>query len=224
MVIVNHKSKMKIKSNMFDTYFYTGFGAIESVLYRFIDSIDFSELYKLKKINFLDVGFGMGFISCVFIDTLIENGYKGKIIANGIEIDRKIVPVISQLNPGLKSYPLIQKLIENPKKDGDCFEVKEKNLKLLLTIGDATELIPKLKQKYDIIFLDPFESKINPQLWSKLFLNDIKKIMTHDSKLIVNPIEETMEDLLADVGYNIIKGKSVKNYRPAIVGSIAKQD
>jgi chorismate dehydratase len=212
---------MKFKSNIFDTYFYTGFGAIESVLYRFIDSLDFSELYKLKKINFLDIGFGMGFISCVFIDMLRENGYKGKITANGLEIDRKILPVISQLNPGLKSYPLIQKLITSPKGD-DLFEVKEDNVRLSLRIGDATELVKTVGKKYDIIFLDPFESKVNPQLWSKTFLNDIKNLMTPESKLIVNPIQETMEDSLADLGYTIVRGKSIKNYRPAIVGSIVE--
>ncbi len=186
---------VKTKDNSF-TFFNEEFnetyhsvsGAIEESFEKFVKPCK-----EFKNPKILDICFGVGYNSCAALD-FFENC---KITA--IEKDKEILSKIKELNPNFKNYDKIKKLEIN------------------LIIGDARIVVKDLKEKFDIVFLDPFSPKKCPELWTLEFIKDIYNIMNKNGILTTYSCARSVRDNLVKAGFFVKDGPCIGRKSPSTV-------
>ncbi len=192
-------------------------GAKEESLKKFVepckDVIEANDTIKV-----LDICFGIGYNTAALLDYMKENYPNKKIFITALENDMEIVSKIDDNNEsGFNQYNLIKELIKNKKEYKPLFKLDKENVKIKLIIEDAREAIKKIKNKFNIIFLDPFSPKKCPELWTKEFFQDIEKIMEKDAILTTYSCARVVKDNLLAVNLKIEDGPCVGRKSPSTI-------
>jgi len=171
-------------------------GALEEAFEKYIKPC------KIKNnSSILDIGFGLGYNSAAAL-----HKFKNlKII--GLEKDKKILKQIPKMQiPSYfqDTYKIIKKVSTNLKYKNSS-EIK-------IIIGDASKTIKEINEKFDAIFLDPFNFKTNKELWSLSFLTEIKKRMKPNAILSTYSSAAHVRKTLLEAGFNITNGPKIGSY------------
>ena len=75
--------------------------------------------------------------------------------------------------------------------------------KIEIILGNARETIPKIKEKFHIIYQDAFSPKKNPLLWTREYFSDIKAICREDAILTTYSTAIATRMGLYENGFNI---------------------
>ncbi|MBI5798196.1 hypothetical protein HZA98_04815 [Candidatus Woesearchaeota archaeon] len=150
----------------------------------------------------LDICFGLGYNSFA----AIEHAKHLKIIA--LEKDKEILNNLQILNIN-NTYNKIIKVLakEHHYKDG--------SYDLQLLFGPAQDTIKTIKEHFDIVFLDPFSPKRNPELWTVEFFKEIFIRMKPGAKLATYSCARSIRDNLKAVGFIVTDGPAVKRRGPS---------
>lgn len=154
-------------------YYHPKSGAILSANRLFIEESKLKEKLEIKDINLLDIGFGMGInsLQCLKLEK------KHNLNITALDKNRVIIKASATLAKNEKDKKILETIFEN-------FEYKDKKNKLKFLIGDARFTITKLKEKFDIVFLDSFLPNLNPSLVTFEFANLVKNILKDDGIVI----------------------------------------
>lgn len=187
-------------------------GAVEEAYKKFAEPA--LEAVKAKsEVKILDVCFGLGYNSAAAIDRILEHNIRAGITIIGLEKDKKILEKIKEVQPGIMSYHVIQDTIENKNKyDRDGVKV---NIKL----GDALRTIKKVKGKFDIIFLDPFSPKKNPELWTEEFFKELRKLIKPDGILLTYSCAGQVRRNLKAAGFTVKDGPCIGRRSPSTIAT-----
>jgi len=183
---VQYSSDVKEFDLMYKKKFFLSEEGVRNSESFFINPVRFLfERYGGEELQILDIGFGVGYNS---YNSLLTSNQNLNIVA--LEIDRKI------LRLGSESEIFETKKTENNLEWGDIllnlynegfYNSKDKNnhhIKLLL--GDARYSITKLeKERFDVVFLDPFLPRFNSELWTVEFFSRIKNVMKREKSVLV---------------------------------------
>ncbi len=171
-------------------------GALEEAFKKYIEPCEIKDNYKI-----LDIGFGLGYNSAAAL-----HRFKNlKIIA--LEKDRKILNQILKMK--VPSY--FEEVFEIIKKVSQTLEYKNHS-EIKIILGDASKTITTINEKFDAVFLDPFNFKTNKELWSLSFLKEIKKRMKPDAILSTYSSAAPVRKTLLEAGFNIKNGPKVGSY------------
>jgi len=174
-------------------------GALEEAFEKF------AKPCKLKDgMNVLDICFGLGYNSLAAISLA-----KVKIIA--LENDLEILETI-------ETIPIKKELQENYNKIKQAAKnhnYSDKDIEIKIILGNALETIKKLKEKFDVVFLDPFSPKKCPELWTESFFSDIRKVMKPNSVLATYSCARIVRDNLEKVGFKVKDGPCVGRKSPS---------
>lgn len=173
-------------------------GAIEEAQKKYIEPLGVKDNQVI-----LDICFGLGYNTYA----AIENAKNLKIIA--LEIDQEVLNQLQELNIGLK-YEIIKKVAKD-------HYYKDKDYEIKLILGPAEKTIKTLKDKFDVVFLDPFSPKRNPELWTKEFFEDIYKLMKPNAQLATYSCARTVRDNLKAAGFEIRNGPCVGRRGPSTI-------
>ncbi|MBL7051543.1 MAG: tRNA (5-methylaminomethyl-2-thiouridine)(34)-methyltransferase MnmD [Nanoarchaeota archaeon] len=196
---------VKTKDNSF-TFFNEEFqenyhsisGALEEANKKFIEPLEIKD-----GMTILDICFGLGYNTLAAIEK-----YKNlKIIA--LENDPKILEELQRIELKGK-FEIIKKLAKD-------HYYKDDNYEITLILGDAKKTIKEVKEKVDIVFLDPFSPKKNPELWTKEFFSDIYSLMKKESKLATYSCAGQVRRNLKEVGFEIKDGPCVGRRAPSTI-------
>lgn len=160
----------------FKENFHTSAGAVSEAEKKFIEPSGLKKLLLEKKdVKILDVGFGLGLNALVA--TGCAKGSNNFLSIVSLEFDKTVV------KSAVKLYPQWEKIYKNL-LDKNIY--KEKHFALQIYWGDARKTIKTLTQdkKFDIIFLDPFSTQKNPELWTIDFIENLKKCIKKDGVLL----------------------------------------
>jgi len=182
----------------YDETYHSISGALEESYKKFIEP---SKVSDNKTI--LDICFGLGYNTYAAIKTAKHL----KITA--LENDPKILEQLQTINID-KEYEIIKQVA---KKN----HYKDENYDIKLIIGDAKETIKKIKEEFDIVFLDPFSPKKNPELWTETFLKDIFSKMKPDSILTTYSCARIVRDNLQKAGFIVKDGPCVGRRAPSTI-------
>lgn len=198
----------------YDETYHSTSGAIEEAFEKFVNPCKIADLAKNNTINILDICFGLGYNSAAAIEKIKAVNPNCKISIIGLENDKYLFNHIQSLNSNLKYYNLIKKL-------KDTFEINEDNINIKILIGDARKTIKEIESKinikFDAVFLDPFSPKKCPELWTKEFFKNIKKLMKPNSILATYSCARIVRDNLKSAGFIVKDGPIVGRRSPSTI-------
>ncbi len=173
-------------------------GALEEAQKKYIEPLEVKDNQVI-----LDICFGLGYNTYA----AIENAKNLKIIA--LEIDQNVLDQLQELNISPK-YEIIKKVAKD-------HYYKDKDYEIKLILGPAEITIKDIKEKFDVVFLDPFSPKRNPELWTKEFFQDIYKLMKPGAQLATYSCARSVRDNLKAAGFEVRDGPSVKRRGPSTI-------
>jgi chorismate dehydratase len=84
-------------------------------------------------------------------------------------------------------------------------------------VCDALEAVKKIKLKFDIIFLDPFSPKKNPELWTETFFKELRRLINKDGILTTYSCAGIVRRNLKSAGFTVKDGPCVGRRSPSII-------
>lgn len=209
--IITKDGTVTFYNEEYDDIYHSKSGAYEESLHKFV--LPCKELFNKKKLNVLDVCFGLGYNSSVLIDEVRKINKDCRIKIIGLENDKKILSKINELNFPTASYGIIKEVSRKESYDKD-------NVNIKLIVDDARISIKTLKQeseKFDIVFLDPFSPKKCPELWTKEFFEDITILMKKGSILTTYSCARNVRENLISAGLNVKDGPCIGRRAPSTI-------
>jgi tRNA U34 5-methylaminomethyl-2-thiouridine-forming methyltransferase MnmC len=169
---VTDDNSVTYHTSEFDETYHSSTGASLEAYYKFIVPSKLKERSKDKRLNILDIPFGLGY------NTLSALDVSKNLFVTAIECD--INPVgflLKEENIKSEWKEILLSLIEKG-------EYRKDNLLINLITEDGRLSVKKLDILYDIIFLDPFSPAKNPELWSLDFFRLLYKVLDNNGVIV----------------------------------------
>ena len=201
--ILTKDGSFTLHSEKYDETYHSVSGAVEEAFEKFVKPCRIAEI---KNPRVLDICFGLGYNSAAAVSLNQD------IEIVGLENDEKLFDEIQKLEPELKYYDAVKKLVNNP-----SLEYAEDKIKIKLVMGDARETIKKLNGKFDAAFLDGFSPKKCPELWTYEFFSDIIKLMKPGAILATYSCARVVRENLKRAGFIVKNGPAVGRRAPSTI-------
>ncbi len=210
-MIVTGDGSVTLYSDVYNEHYHSMTGAYEEALHKFVYPSNVLELSLHREVRILDICFGLGYNSLVTLEMAI-NSYPIHITA--IEMDYHLIHKIKSIE------------YKNPSWSEVCFETYKnkisfyRNGKIELLIGDARDVVKNLESTYDIIYLDPFSTLKNTELWTYDFFKLLKsKLFTHGLIVTYSSALPVRSGLLRN-GYNVYTTQPIGRRRGGTLASL----
>ncbi|NEW61517.1 hypothetical protein GSY74_09505 [Sulfurovum sp. bin170] len=161
-----------------ETYHSSYDGALHETLEKHvIPSFTFQKAKKDVKI--LDICFGLGYNVLATLYYIKKENLSTRVHIISPEFDESLIRSLSSFE-----YPkefdefkaTITELSQN-------FYYEDEQFKIEILLGDAREIIPHIKEKFDVIYQDAFSPQQNPLLWTREYFTDIRAVSSDDAIL-----------------------------------------
>ena len=203
----------------FNEYYHsTKDGAFSESLYKHIIPA-FRYKKAQKTIRILDICFGLGYNTLATLFYIEKSNLDIKVEIISPEFDLELIKSLRNFD-----YPkefdrfkdIIISLSETQKYQDDRYKIE-------ILIGDARESIPKLKDKFDIVYQDAFSPQNNPNLWTQEYFKEIKNLILDDGVLTTYSISLATRLALYENNFHIFLYKD-KHIRSSTVASLTLLD
>jgi len=194
-------------------YYHSTAGALAEARIKYIEPCRIKELAAISEVSLLDIGFGLGYNLGVALDEIMSAG--GKLLAVSLEMDEDILSKLSGMDPKITSYHAIKKLAQKR-----YYSDEHANLRLIM--GNAVQTIKEINMKFDAVFHDPFAPTRNPELWTKEFFRDAKRLMKPRAVLATYSCARHVRDNLRWAGFLVKDGPVFGRRGPSTI-AINKQ-
>ena len=160
------------------------------------------------EIKILDICFGLGYNVLATLYYIKKEKLSTKVHIISPEFDEELIrSLISFEYP--KEFDNFKDIIAQLSKN---FYYEDNQFKIEILLGDARKTIPKIREKFDIIYQDAFSPKRNPRLWTREYFRDIKSVSKEDTILTTYSTAIAVRMGLYENGFNIfvIEGEGVR--------------
>lgn len=183
-----------------EAYHAKSVGAFSESLYKYVKASNIVERLSKGDVKLLDVGFGLGYNIAVTINETLNSPYKLDIIT--IEKDPDLFEIVKKLYIlwPIEGFKILRKLIDNG---------IYKNYTLKVIIDDATKYIKTLKEKFDIIYYDPFSKNKNSEMWSNDIIEDLYNVLSENGVIVTYACSKSIRRDFIEVGFKSIDMKSL---------------
>ena len=173
---------------------------------------------SLKKnnqtITILDMCFGLGYNTLATLHYLKSLQLERQVHIISPEFDRSLIESL-----GAFTYPaefdFLKPIIEKLSRD---FVYRDEQLYIEIVIGDAREILPTLKTKFDIIYQDAFSPTHNPLLWTSEYFAELRSLIKDDGVLTTYSTAAAVRMGLDENGFKLFNYKGDK-IRASMVAS-----
>jgi len=167
-----------------------------------------------KYIKLLEVKEGMTILDICF--GLRYNTYAAMKVAKnlkiiGLEKDQKVLDALQEISID-EEFEILKKAVKE-------LEYKDDNYEIKILVGDARYTIKKVKEQIDVVFLDPFSPKVNPEMWTEEFFKDMYKIMKPGAKVATYSCARVVRDNLKAAGFEVTDGIKLYRRGPSTIGT-----
>ncbi|MEA2029219.1 MAG: MnmC family methyltransferase [Campylobacterota bacterium] len=132
-----------------------------------------------KHLKILDICFGLGYNTLATLYYIQKNSLDLSIEIYSPEFDLELIHSLKNFKYP-KEFDSLKEIITTL---SNKLEYSSDTIRIKIVLGDARVSIPKLSQKFDIIYQDAFSPQSNPLLWTQEYFGDIQKIMVRDGIL-----------------------------------------
>ena len=217
---------MTFYNEKYSEHYHSVSGALEEAFEKFARPCKLKDGMKI-----LDICFGLGYNSLAAIslanveiaalenDPIILKQIKNIEMPINCEFNGNKTKNIDANNYN-KNHPSLETLKNNYEKIKAAAEklgYSDEKVKIRIILGDARETIRGLDGNFDAVFLDPFSPKKCPELWTREFFHDIKKIMKANSVLATYSCARAVRDNLMNAGFSVEDGPSIGRRAPSTI-------
>ncbi len=190
-------------------HYHTLTGAREEAIRKFAQPcIPFIE--ERKTVRILDLCFGLGYNTAAALEVFWEFNPDFHLHVTGIEIDEHILQEIRRIDAPFAHFSLIQELAAKQR-------LSQERLDAELLVGDARELLPSLKQRFDVVFFDPFSRTKHPEMWEPSFLKTLADHCRKGCVLTTYSCARPFRNDLIALGFEIRDGPVVGRRAPSTI-------
>jgi len=161
-----------------ESYHSTYDGALHETLEKHVKPAFLFQAGK-KKITILDICFGLGYNTLATLYYVREQKLSSKIHIISPEFDASLITSLATFEYPKEFKPFRDIIVEL--SHNHFYEDKQFKIEILL--GDARESLPKIEEKFDIIYQDAFSPHKNPLLWTTEYFKDIRAVSKEDTIL-----------------------------------------
>jgi len=199
---------LTLYSEKYQEHFHSLTGAYTEALEKFVKPSGILESTEKKRI--LDVCFGLGYNS---LTTLEQYNQSEPINIIALEKYKSVIEQATQL-----TYPFCQwnQVLKQLYHQGEC-QYKKGLIKLLL--GDARSVIQNISVDFDIIYLDPFSTQKNVELWTADFFALLKSKLRPDGLLLTYSSALPVRSGLLRSQFHVYESKPVGRRRGGTIAS-----
>ena len=180
---IKWKNKKPFSKVFNDRYFQDS--ALEEIENVFIEPNGLREKFKSQKFTLVgELGFGLGISFLYTLKVFIEHDKKSLNYLDFVSVE-KFLPTVTQIRKAASLFPELEKVSQvflkhyHPLHNGIIkIHLEEFNAALTIInadIQDAFKLIQHNYEKFDAWFLDGFDPKQNPEMWTSKVVENIKK-------------------------------------------------
>ena len=162
--------------------FHNSNGALKESQDKYLNPAQIDLFSQRKKINILDVCFGLGYNSGCIIQSSLSR--KIQIEWHGLEIDQRPLNLALNNEFFLATWsPTVLNFFYSIQSNGGWINEENKGE---IYWGDARKKIYEVNKsiKFDLILLDPFSPQKCPELWSEEFLSLLSDKLSINGRLI----------------------------------------
>ncbi len=180
-------------------------GAIQECLEKFLHPSDLlKKAERLKRVCILDIGFGLGYNISIAVKRLKDINPKLEVCI--LSFEKELPSQVPDLPEGYRHYHRL--FWDNLPK----FEREGISFKLLL--GDARKSIKEvLHFQAHAVFHDAFSPYRNPELWTKDFLKEVKRLMHPEGVWVSYTSSLAVRSALRELGFKLASTRSVGRKR-----------
>ncbi len=193
-------------------------GALQEALKKHIE-VAFEFQKEKTSLNILDICFGLGYNTFATVYFIKRFFPKKRVNIISPEFDIELVKSLKDFSYP-KEFEPIKDIIYQVSQNGFY---KDENIKIEILFGDAREILPKLKQKFDIVYQDAFSPKKNPLLWTREYFETIKAISSEDIIITTYSIATPVRVALWESGFLVYEYPN-KSVRRGTVASLKPLD
>ncbi len=197
-LITDDGSQTLYSSEFEEAYHSARDGALRETMQKHILSA-FRWKGKAEKLTILDICFGLGYNTLATVAYVKNEGLSTKIEIVAPEMDLELVKSLADFPypPEFEALrPLIGQLSRHQFYEDEQFRIE-------VPIGDARAILPKLEQRFDIVYQDAFSPKRNPLLWTKEYFEQLRTLMYDDGVLTTYSIAAGVRMGLHENGFHI---------------------
>jgi tRNA U34 5-methylaminomethyl-2-thiouridine-forming methyltransferase MnmC len=209
-------------------HYHTPAGARMEAVEKYIVPGKLEERLDRGDVALLDVCFGLGYNSLAAMDravTCMRQKAKGisELRVTALEMDRRIVRAASQSIEVLKTDSFDwKKALADLHQNASC---RLTHALCMLHWGDARYTITQLQPgSFDMVFLDPFSTQRNSQLWTVDFFRKLKAVMKPDAVLLTYCAALPVRSGLMEAGFLIGETVPAGRERSGTIAAMRQED
>ncbi len=211
-LLITRDGSRTLYSQQSQQSFHSMHGALTESIHVFLEGAKISELFQsTSKVAILEIGFGTGLnwllTTSLALDYRVEVAYTA--------IDQEIPPadLFNELDYGnLIGIPSVAALLTRWRQTfgshvppGSYHVPIKDESSLNLLIGNATNIIPDSPNLFDRIYLDAFDPKVNPDLWSPEFIQRLYDCLQDGGGLATYSAAGHVRRTLEASGFTVIR-------------------
>ncbi len=211
-LITDDGSQTLYSSEFEEAYHGSRDGALRETMQKHVLSA-FGWKSEAQKLTILDICFGLGYNTLATVAYVKNRGLSAKIEIIAPEMDLELVRSLADFPypPEFEALkPIIQALSKEQFYEDEQFRIE-------IPIGDARAILPKLEQRFDIVYQDAFSPKRNPLLWTREYFGEIRSLMRDDAILTTYSIAASVRMGLHENGFHIFmrSGEGLRDWMAA---------
>lgn len=216
-IVTTGDSSDTLYSHEFNEHYHsTKDGALNESLHKHIIPAFRFNAHK-KHLRILDICFGIGYNTLTTLYYIKQNHLDISVEIYSPEFDLELIRSLKNFHYP-KEFDSLKEIITSL---SNRLEYQDENISITILLGDAREYIPKLEEKFDIVYQDAFSPKTNPLLWTQEYFSDIAKIMTKDGILTTYSIALATRLALHGNGFKIYLYQD-ENIRNSTIASLSE--
>ncbi len=184
-------------NNIYNEAYHSKIGPIAEALHKFVSPVNIEKLLlEKRKIKVLDLFFGLGYNTGVFLDVVYKCSDSPLLEIIAVEKDLEIIKRIESIQ-----VPDWYKKWQNILTDYCRGVFPLNNIVFDLQVSCVFDSIKKLPERYfDVIFFDPFSHKTAPEFWKDNFLKSVFNLLATDGILTTYSGLKRVEALAINLG------------------------
>ena len=202
-------------------------GAFTEAVEKFCKPCRIRERAREGRVNLLDVCFGLGYNTVAFINEALSENPKARLEIVSFEFDISVVE--NSLKLDWREFNrwkwVLRRALKNRTCERDVLVLLSETpqVKLKIYITEGREFLKKFSCKYenfaDAVFHDPFSPKVNPELWTYEFFQEVRRMTKETGIFATYSTSTAVRRALHMAGFGVKEGVAVGRKSRSTVAS-----